>query len=829
MAVFTQANRLLSLTTPLGKDALLLVGLQGHEGISELFTFQLEFYAPKETAVPFDKLLGQAATLRLITANGTRYFHGILSRLSQGKRDELFTYFRAELVPPLWLLTRKIQSRIFQHLSIPDIIKHVLPTANVTYEIQGRYHPRDYVVQYNESDFAFFSRLLEEEGMHYYFKQTEAGCQLVVTDVTNKHADLPGLNTLIYEESPGAVRTDARIVEWVKTQEMRSGLYTLWDHCFELVGQNLEAHQAVQDSVPAGKVTHKLKVGGNENLEVYRYPGLYAQRFDGVDKGGTPQPADVQHIFDDNKRTVKIRMEQETAAALEIRGGGTSPNFIPGFQFTLTRHFDADGSYLLTKVNHTARLGGNYRSGDNLTLDYQNRFLCIPTGVPYRPPLVTPRPIIPGTQTATVVGPAGQEIFCDKYGRIKVQFHWDRQGKNDANSSCWIRVAQVWAGKGWGAFFWPRIGHEVVVVFEDGDPDQPLIVGSVYNAVNMPPFALPLKNMLGGLKSSSVRGQAQENYNGIVFDDEKGKEHLSIHSERHLSLNSELDKLFNSGRHKSERVSSVSLFSVGTMPGGGGSGGGADPYSAYQPPQATGVLGLNGIMVLGENLQAALGLNHQIALGSNVQVCINPGGLGAGVTGSPAGPGFTGFLGSGIGGNMQLTVGTSCSFVLGRNYQINLGPAQITVNPGPNHPLSTRCLTMISASYAAWMLMYFLSYDDSTPEQATSTNSFRTELTLGLQIFIDILLACLMQQEMIYYKAENNVDDPLNKAYQASVAAQKEDPSLKFQPVFKNTDGTSFGTLESWGLTGLALLAAVVLPTAMEIVTAEKDKKPQSS
>jgi type VI secretion system secreted protein VgrG len=207
-----------------------------------------------------------------------------------------------------------------------------------------------------------------------------------------------------------------------------------------------------------------------------------------------------------------------------------------------------------------------------------------------------------------------------------VQFHWDRQGKKDADNSCWLRVAQVWAGKGWGAFFWPRIGHEVVVTFEEGDPDQPLIIGSVYNAENMPWFSLPSHKQLSGFKSASVRGVANQNYNGIVFDDENGHEHLSIHSERNMSFNSEYDKMIHAGRHKGERVSSASVFTVGRL-SGGGSGGGFDAGDTMPEPPPIGVAGLNSVMVFGENLQVAAGLNHQLAVGNNMQICINP--LGA--------------------------------------------------------------------------------------------------------------------------------------------------------------------------------------------------------
>jgi type VI secretion system secreted protein VgrG len=268
---------------------------------------------------------------------------------------------------------------------------------------------------------------------------------------------------------------------------------------------------------------------------------------------------------------------------MEIGGASNCGQFVAGHQFTLKRHFDADGKYALTRIEHDAHLEGAYRSDQALAFTYENRFTCVPGALPCRAQRVTSKPVIAGIQSATVVGPQGEEIFCDKYGRVKVQFHWDREGKKDVNSSCWLRVAQVWAGKGWGAFFWPRVGHEVVVIFEEGDPDQPLIIGSVYNAENMPWFTLPLNKQLAGFKSASVRGIAQKNYNGIVFNDQKGREHLSIHSEHNLSLNSEYDKMVHAGRHKGERVANASIMTVGNIPMGGGSGGGGLPACSKGP------------------------------------------------------------------------------------------------------------------------------------------------------------------------------------------------------------------------------------------------------
>jgi type VI secretion system secreted protein VgrG len=566
MPKYTQADRPIAVTTPLGKDALLLTGIQGREAVSELFHFELELLAEADTQIRFDGILGQNVTVELHLSDGQkRYFNGLVKRFSQGRRDDVsFLHFRAEVVPKLWLLTKKVRSRTFQRLSTPDILKKVLTGLDVTYELSATYHPRDYCVQYRESDFDFVSRLMEDEGIYYFFKHSDGQHQLVVTDSTAPM--VPGQSYIIYEEVVGGTEPEMRITAWEKSQELRSGEYTLRDHCFELPTNHLEAKQKTLDSVAVGKVTHKLSVGGNDQLEIYDYPGGYAQRFDGIDRGGAPRQQDLKFIFSDRDRTIRIRMEEEQAAGLEIRGTGDCGNFTAGHKFTLQRHFDANGAYFLTAIDHKAHVSG-YRSAEKPEFTYENQFTCIPGGLKYRPKRVTPRPGISGIQTATVVGPDGEEIFCDRYGRVKVQFHWDREGKKDADSSCWVRVSQLWAGKGWGAFFWPRIGHEVVVTFEEGDPDQPLIIGSVYNAANLPPFRLPGAKKYGGIKSATVHGVASQNFNGIMFVDEKGKEHLSIHSERFLVMNAEFDRSYTTGRHQGERVPGARTLTVGRLPG----------------------------------------------------------------------------------------------------------------------------------------------------------------------------------------------------------------------------------------------------------------------
>jgi type VI secretion system secreted protein VgrG len=353
------------------------------------------------------------------------------------------------------------------------VLKKVVEGIDAAFELQGTFDERDYLVQYRESDFAFFSRLCEEEGLFYFFRHSADGAQLVVANTPQSHKDVADPSKIIFERVEGGSRADDRIFEWRKAQELRSGKVTLWDHCFELPHKHLEADKTTVESVAVGAETHKLKVGGNDKLELYDWPGGYAQRFDGVDKGGGDRPTDVQKIFSDNKRTTDLRMQAEAAAALTIDGSSTCRQLMSGFKFTLDKHFNANGPYVLTVVEHTARMSAGYRSEGDTGFQYENRFRALPLALPFRPPRETPRPVIHGTQTAVVVGPAGEEIFTDKYGRIKVQFHWDRQGKNDADSSCWVRVGTAWAGTQWGMIHIPRIGQEVIVAFEEATPIGP--------------------------------------------------------------------------------------------------------------------------------------------------------------------------------------------------------------------------------------------------------------------------------------------------------------------------------------------------------------------
>jgi type VI secretion system secreted protein VgrG len=556
-ARYLQADRPLTVTTPLGPDDLLLIGFRGREAISRPFEFRLDVLAENATSIPFDRLLGQKVTVHLTTLDGKRrHFSGICSRMVQGKRDLTFTEFEMRVVPSLWLLSRRAQSRIFQQVSVPEILKQVLAGLDVTYELVGKYLPRNYCVQYRETDLAFASRLMEEEGIYYFFRHSENGHTMVVADSPRSHPDVPHtavVNFVPDQDGPDGVARggdqattavtfgaseqglhgEDRISSWEKVQSLRSGKFTLRDHCFELPDNKLEAGAAITERVAAGQVEHKLHVANNEKLEVYDYPGGYAHRFDGVDPGGGDRPADVQHIFEDNKRTVGLRMQEEAAAAMKIRGTGTCRQFVSGYKFVFAKHFNADGRYVITAVRHDASLAGNYRSGQGTAeLVYSNEFTCIPFDLPFRPARRTPKPVVQGTQTAVVVGPKGEEIFTDKYGRVKVQFFWDRQGKNDGNSSCWVRVGTPWAGERWGMIHIPRIGQEVIVDFQCGDPDEPIIIGSVYNFAKMPPYELPANKTQSGIKSRSTQGGTPEHFNELRFEDKKDSEDVYFHAQK---------------------------------------------------------------------------------------------------------------------------------------------------------------------------------------------------------------------------------------------------------------------------------------------------------
>jgi type VI secretion system secreted protein VgrG len=559
---YTQANRPLAVKVQgLDADALLLVGFRGEEGLSSLFRFQLDLLVENPTRIAFHDLLGKSVTVELELPGGKqprekkRYFNGICRRVAQGERDDRFTQFRMELVPSAWLLTRVTRRRVFQDINVPLLLMFLLTSRNLDLGIKtdfrldvNAWEGRQYVVQYRETDFNFASRLMAEEGIFYYFRHEDGAHIMVVGSRPGDHDSLSPADPVAYRTGRGRVVKSTEtydggvIRSWEKAQELRAGKVTLHDHTFEKPEADLEASRQVQSEVLAGEVTHKLN-GFNTPLELYDFPGQYAKRFDGIDRGGGEQPAEIPKISTDKDRTARLRMEQEATATVAIHGDSDCRHCVSGHLFTLwagrgtdEEQARAEGHYILTGVQHAFRHSGGFASGDGKGFSYRNSFTCVPAALPFRPLRTVPKPVIGGTQTAVVVGPKEGEVFTDKYGRVKVQFFWDRRGKKDPDSSCWVRVAQVWASKRWGAHFWPRVGQEVVVVFEEGDPDQPLIVGSVSNAENMPPYEMSKNQTRSGIKTQSTPQGKPENFNEIRFEDKKGHEELYVQAERALNV-----------------------------------------------------------------------------------------------------------------------------------------------------------------------------------------------------------------------------------------------------------------------------------------------------
>ena len=502
---------LFSITTPLGANKFLLKSFRGSEGISRLFHFDLDLLS-EDNAISFADIIGQSVTITVKQVDGTpRYFNGYISRFGQGSSDQTFTSYHAEMVPWLWFLTRAADCKIFQNMSIPDIIKKVftdLGYTDVTDSTTKTYQPRDYCVQYRETSFNFVSRLMEEYGIFYFFKHEDSKHTLVLADDPSCNDVCPGFNQFRFYVDPTAVLDEDVINSWQAEQELRTGKSTLTDYNFITPATSLLATSPTIDTV-----------GGNSKFETYDYPGEYLTNSDG-------------------QTLSKIRMEEEEAVHMVIHGASDARSLVSGYKFTLKEFYrdDMDGDYLLTEIDHVgaAAAYGNAREGQQD--HYSNSFRCIPATVPFRPQRTTPQPTINGPQPAVVVGPSGEEIYTDQYGRVKVQFFWDRVGKKNENSSCWVRVSQLFAGKGWGAMFLPRIGQEVLVEFMEGDPDQPVITGRVYNADQTTPGALPDKMNVSGWRTRSTKGGGEHDANVLAFDDTKGSEVFYMRAEKDMAI-----------------------------------------------------------------------------------------------------------------------------------------------------------------------------------------------------------------------------------------------------------------------------------------------------
>jgi len=514
----TQENRLIAIDTPLGPDVLLLRGFTGHEAISRLFSFELDLLSV-DPEIKFEDIIGQKMTIRVrLGKEKERYFHGIISRFMQTGSDVGLANYRATMVPALWFLTRTADCRIFQNKKVPDIIQEILKENGVTdikTVLKATYEPRDYCVQYRETDFNFVSRLMEQYGIFYFFEHEEKKHTVVLSDDLSAHQPCPEQSKVSWNPQ-GSDNLDEDVITSLQWEEtFRFGKYAVTDYNFETPSTSLRA-----------EVKTQIDVGGNSKYEIYDYPGEYGKKAEG-------------------DGIAKIRMQEEEAQYKVLSGSGTARVFTTGYKFTLQDYVrkDVNGDYVLTQVQHVASVGNTYTTGTaggGNEDDYSNSFACIPAKRPFRSPQVTPKPMVQGPQTAVVVGKSGEEIWTDQYGRVKVQFHWDRYGKMNESSSCWVRVSQNWAGKQWGAMFIPRMGQEVIVEFIEGDPDQPIITGRVYNAEQTVPYPLPAEQTKSTIKSNSSKGGGGSNE--FRSEDKKGSEEIYLHGQKDWNILIENDK-----------------------------------------------------------------------------------------------------------------------------------------------------------------------------------------------------------------------------------------------------------------------------------------------
>jgi type VI secretion system secreted protein VgrG len=541
IATMTQKRWLLSARIgTLPDDLLVPVAFSGCEAISTLFCFSLRLVSDQPDNVDPQKIPGMPVAISLELANGShRVFHGYVSRFSRGERGPRYTEFQAQVVPWLWFLTLTADCRIYQDMTVPDILRQVFQDngfLDFRSALTGEHIARDYCVQYRETDFHFVSRLMEEEGIWYYFEHTQDKHTLVFTDSLQSHQPCPEQSQFHYRPGGGEGIYEDMVTSWELTRAVRSDRWTVRDYHFQMPDKNLEFSR---ESPPNGHAQPRW--------EVFDYPGDYALRFN---KPGQR----LEKVWPEGEKVVRLRLEEEETPHVEVDGASECRSFIPGHTFELLNP-PADspqGPYLLTSVHHAVTQGSVFGSGDMAEESYANTFRCLVPGGKFRPDRGTEKPVVAGPQTAVVVGAKDKEIDVDMHGRVKVQFHWDRYGKKNENSSCWLRVAQVWAGKRWGASFWPRIGQEVIVAFLEGDPDQPIIVGSVYNDIQRPPYLgdgpdpkHPHEPKLSGVKTCSTPGG--NGFNEIRFDDTKGKEQLFLRAEG----------------QKSERVNGDSFESIG--------------------------------------------------------------------------------------------------------------------------------------------------------------------------------------------------------------------------------------------------------------------------
>ncbi|MCG6657502.1 type VI secretion system tip protein VgrG [Halomonas campisalis] len=641
-----------------------ILRLSGTEALGRPFDVTADLLATSED-IPFPDVLGGKLTLSLELEEGERYFDGCVVAFSQVGRRGRYALYRARLRPWFWYLSLTRDCRIFQNQSVPEIIQTLFSEhgqSDFEDALSQDYEPREYCVQYRESDFDFLSRLMEEEGIYYFFRHAQGQHVLVLADAPVSHERIPGCEEVSFfppETERG--RAQDHVWDWWLGQQIQTELFALRDFDFENPRNPPEA----KESRPREHLA--------ASYEAYDYPGRFLQ--------ASPQGSHLAAVRSDESQT---QFEQ-------IKAIGNLRALMCGGLFELKGHprGDQNREYLVTASEIDIRAAEYEATAQPEKASSRCTFSAIDSGVCFRPARLTPRPVVQGLQTAIVVGKAGEEIWTDRYGRVKCQFHWDRQGAKDENSSCWVRVSQSWAGSGWGGMFVPRIGQEVIVAFLEGDPDRPIVVGRVYNADCMPPFDLPDQAMVGGVKSNSTPGGG--GYNEISMNDTAGEELLHVHAqkdqdtvvgndERHAVGNDRTRSVGNDeqttiGNDRSETVGSNETIQIGANRTE--AVGGSESVAIGQ--NRTHTVSGNDVLNVAMTRTQSVGVNDMINVAGAQETNVGGlrsvivGGLQSLAVGASLREAVAGSRDEQVGGNRSSAVGSSDSLSVGQGMTVTVG------------------------------------------------------------------------------------------------------------------------------------------------------------
>ena len=651
------ANYLLNLGV--GDDETLILRLEGYEKIGQPSVYTVEFVS-KDYNIDMDVALGAPAVITLLGSNGDvdRYVHGVIEEISYRGQDRNLSYYQVTIVPALKLLDKKINVRIYQDQTVPEIIKQVLNETKFDigepqYSFLHNYYPRKYCVQYNESDLDFITRLMSEEGIYYYYEHDSESFKLIFADNLDAHSKVNSPSDVEYHPNKGMLHDQNVIFDLSYSRSIRTEEVSVTDYDFKKPSLNLKSN----------------KGDGKFGLEEYKYPGQYRMQ-----KAG--------------QRQTRLRHTAKKQQVNQMRGTSNCSQFVAGFQFDLINHprSSANDQYLLTEIVHFAyqpQVLGEYASDDE-TNEYHNSFQAIPANTPF---VIEPieKPKVLGVQTAVICGPEGEEIYTDEYARVKVQFHWDREGERNEKSSCWIRVAQSAAGGSFGAVSIPRIGQEVIIEFENGDPDRPIVTGSVYHGTNKPPYSLPDNKTRTVIKTKTHKGQGN---NEIRFEDLAENQELYIHAEKDQNNVVKNNESTSVGVNRSESVGANEDVSVGN--------------------DKSLNVGNNETQVVGNDKNSSIGNNesHSVAVDLTTSVGSNES--------------------RNVGSNQNLTVGSNQSENIGGNQSISISQ---------NHALNVSMMSAETIALAKALsvgMAYQITVGDSMRASAAKSIS----LTAGKEIVL---------------------------------------------------------------------------------------------